>query len=309
MIGLDSSFADYRLYKVGEESLPENTYIICSEPSRKILYNPQMAGKELQETMEEVSKIFIDAATRKALPGKKLGGIVEFVLLSGGLYYGIARGFRETHGHALPQCFLGIKRQRVEGAEGQFRAVSTYENFESLPQDATVIIGDTIATGSTILRAAGELENAIAEKDGRLSSLIICSLACSTEGARKLGRMEKKLRERDPGFRLHLIVAEQLFHLMPDGTDLRFLREDSVMPDETRAYTLSRYGEALGKDMKCAIFDWGTRCKNPKAHYVEFMHFAKEALIGSGMDAKGRAELERMNAEAEEGMRAFEKTF
>jgi hypothetical protein len=198
---------------------------------------------------------------------------------------------------------LGIKRQKVEGSEGQFRAVSTYENFESLPQDASVIIGDTVATGSTLVRAIKELESAMDEKDGDIKRIVVCSLACSAEGARKLKKLEEKMAER--GSELHLVVAEQLFHLMPDGTDLRFLREDSAMPDETREYTLQRYGEFLGREMKCAVFDWGTRCKNPKAHYEEFLSFCDEALKGGQIDEKGLLEISRMRAGAQEGLRAF----
>ncbi len=307
MISLDSSKEDWRLYRVEQEEFPENTYIICSGPSRRILYNPQMAGRELQEEMERMSPLFIKAATQKALRGARLDDVVEFVLLAGGLYYSMARGFREVHGHALPQCFLGIKRQRIEGSEGQFRAVSTYENFESLPKESAVIIGDTIATGATIVRALRQLEDAAAEKEGKVRRLVVCSLACSTEGARRLGKLEKEMRARDPEFRIWLIVAEQLFHLMPDGTDMRFLREDVVVPEESREYTISRYGEALGKEMKCAIFDWGTRCKNPKAHYKEFLGFCNEILGNGNLDGKGRGEIERMRAEALRGMEAFGK--
>ena len=303
MIALEGENGDYRLYSVREESLPSKTSVICSDLSRSILYSPHLAGRELQERMEKMSRIFVDVITEKALKGVKLGHLVEFVLLSGGLYYSLARGFREAHGYALPQCFLGIKRQRVEGSEGQFRAVSTYENFESLPQDASVIIGDTVATGSTLVRAIKELESAMEEKEGKIRKVVVCSLACSTEGARKLKKLEEKMAEQ--GAELYLVVAEQLFHLMPDGTDLRFLREDSVMPDETREYTLQRYGEFLGREMKCAVFDWGTRCKNPKAHYEEFLCFCDEMLKGGRMDEKGLLEISGMRAGAQEGLRAF----
>jgi len=305
MISLESKKGDYRLYAVREENLPSSTYILCSDASRSILYSPYLAGRELQERMERMSHIFIDAMTETALKGIKLEHIVEFVLLSGGLYYSLARGFREVHGYALPQCFLGIKRQRVEGSEGQFRAVSTYENFESLPQDSCVVIGDTIATGSTLVRAIKELENAIEEKDGRIRKIVVCSLACSTEGARKLKKIEERMAGQ--GTELCLIAAEQLFHLMPDGTDLRFLREDSIMPDETRECTLEKYGEFLGKEMKCAVFDWGTRCKNPKAHYEEFLAFCEGMLENELLDEKGLAEIGRMRKGAQEGLREFDR--
>lgn len=309
MIKLDKKTAEYRLYRVEEPAIPGNTYIFCSDASRDILYNPHIAGKKLQEKMETLSKIFAGIAAEKGLKQCRFGDVVEFVLLAGGLYYNLSGGFRKTCGYALPECFLGIKRQRIEGTEGQFRAVSTYENFEALPQEAIVIIGDTIATGSTIIRAIGDLERASAEKDGKIKKIIICSLACSTEGARKLKKMEEKMKKADDGFALCLIVAEQLFHLMPDGTDLRFLREDSIMPEETREYTLRRYGEFLGREMKCAIFDWGTRCKNPAKHYEEFLEYADLMLGNPALDEKGEKEIKRMKEEAEREKQVFDRRF
>lgn len=309
MISLDYSKDGYRIYRVNHDDLPKNTYVFCSQLSRDILYNPQMAGKALQDKMEHLGPIFIEIATQKALKGTKVGNVVEMVLLAGGLYYSLASGFKKVHNCILPQCFLGIKRQRVEGSEGQFTAVSTYENFESLPTDACVIIGDTIATGSTLIRSIGDLERAVEEKSGTLKKLIICSLACGTDGARKLRKLEERLKEKYPGLEIYLIVAEQLFHLMPDGTDLRFLREDALMPDETREYTLKQYGQFLGKEMKCAVFDWGTRCKNPKKHYDEFLEFCEEILKDRDIDEKGRKEIERMKKETLAELDGFNRAF
>ncbi len=305
----DFSSEGFDLYRVEDGNVPENTYIICSKASRNILYNPHIAGQELQGSMEEMSSVFIKALTEKALKGTRLGDVVEFVLLAGGLYYFLAPAFRKVHGHALPQCFLGIKRQRVEGTEGEFRAVSTYENFESLPKEAVVLIGDTIATGATLVRAISDLEAAVDEKGGRLGKLVVCSLACSTEGARRLRKLEERLRERNKDFQLYLIVAEQLFHLMPDGTDLRFLGVDTMMPPETREHTMERYGDFLGKEMKCAVFDWGTRCKNPKKHYEEFLGFCGDILKDEEIDEKGKAEISRMKAETEKEISDLEKVF
>ncbi|MBD3210228.1 hypothetical protein GF318_02500 [Candidatus Micrarchaeota archaeon] len=308
MISPDISKEDYSVYRMEESGLPSNTYLLSSDASRSILYNPHVAGVELQTRMEKVSPLFIDAATEKALKGTRIDNMVEFVLLAGGLYYFMARGFRERHGLALPQCFLGIKRQRVEGTEGKFKAVSTYENFESLPRNASVIIGDTIATGATMVRALGELERASSEIRGKIDKLVICSLACSSDGAKLLKSLEDRMKRANPDFRMYLFAAEQLFHLMPDGTDMRFLGEKSMVPEQSREHTLERYGPALGKKMKCAVFDWGTRCKNPKKHYNEFLEFAEEILDGPELDEKGKSEIRRMQKEINEKLQSLEKT-
>jgi uracil phosphoribosyltransferase len=308
MIREEGKKEKYTLYKVEEERLPSNTYIFNSPYSREILYNPQLAGISLQRAMERVSPIFVEIATEKALRGEKRGDVAELILLTGGIYYFLAKGFRDVHGYSIPQCFLGIKRERVEGTEGDFIAVSRYENFEALPKNACIIIGDTIATGSTLVESLGKLENIMEAEGAKLNKLVVCSLACATSGARKLRELEKKMKERNPEFELCLIVAEGLFHLMPDGTDMRFLREDSILPESTREYTLERYGEFLGKEMKCAVFDWGTRCKNPARHYKEFMEFVEEILKNPGLDEKGRGEIERMKREVELETMGMEKT-
>jgi hypothetical protein len=302
----DYSNGRFTLYKVEGGSVPERTFILSSEASRRILYNPQIAGKELQDEMEQLSPLFIEAATEKALKGTKLGDIAEYVLLAGGLYYFMGYGFRKAHGFALPQCFLGIKRQRI--SESEFIAVSSYENFESLPKEANIIIGDTIATAATMQSSLKRLTDALDANGGRLNRLVICSLACSSEGARRIKVIEKDLKEKYPSMELTLIIAEQLFHLMPDGTDLRFLMKDAIMPDSTREHTLKTYGQALGSDMKCAVFDWGTRCKNPKAHYEEFLSFCEEVLAGGKLDEKGKGVIIKMKEEAESQLKRLETT-
>mgnify|MGYP003927637623 CR=1 FL=1 len=306
---LEARERKYRLYRVRKSDLPTNTYIFCSKASREVLYNPHTAGKILQERMEGLSEIFVDIAAKKALKGFNFENVVELVLLTGGLYYSIARGFRKVYGYALPQCFLGIKRYKVEGTEGEFKAVSSYENFEPLPENPAVIIGDTIATGSTVLTAIECLEKALNESNKRLRRLVICSLACSTEGARRIRKMEERMKEKNSHLDVFLVVAEQFFHLMPDGTDLRFLREDSLMPAETREYTLKKYGEFLGREMKCAVFDWGTRCKNPKKHYMEFIEFGEEILKNPMADEKAKNQIKRMISEAKEEMEIFKRAF
>jgi hypothetical protein len=248
----------------------------------------------------------MDAVGRLVLKGRKQGNITELIFLAGGLYYQLNHGFKKKFGAAIPQCFLGIKRQRVEGSDGAFTAVATYENFESLPDNATVIIGDTIATGATLQKGIYHLLDALETKGYGLENLVVCSLACSVNGARLMKEIEKRVKRDFPNANVYLFVAEQLFHLMPDGTDLRFLYDDAVMPEETRKRTLDVYGDFLGKEMKCAVFDWGTRCKNPIKHHREFLEWVG-SMRNAGVDVKAKAVLDRMEKETMQSLAEFEK--
>jgi uracil phosphoribosyltransferase len=286
--------------------LPD-TYIICSEAARSVLYSPNMAGKRLQDAMQKNSEIFARIASRHALAASKRASICELVLLSGGLFYFLNYGFKKEFSFALPQCFIGIQRQRVEGKPGTFRAVAGYENFESLPDNANVIIGDTVATGSTLVKGIQLLLDAAEDKGTSIASITIFTLAGSPEGARQLAKLNQShIQKQHPGCKVSFFACEMLFHLMPDGTDLRFLMPDSIMPEESRQEAAHRYGKYLSKNMRCAVFDWGTRCKNPREHYLEFLKYADKEMEGLKLDEKGRAVLLKMKKEAEKSLEEME---
>lgn len=296
---------NYREYKITDSRMVENTYLICDSASKEILLSPHIAGKPLQDKMESVAYSLIHAVGRNILKGKKLDQVAELIFLSGGLYYQLNSGFKKRYNRVLPQCFLGIKRQKIEGSVGSFTAVATYENFESLPDKGTIIVGDTIATGATLQKGIYFLLDAYAEKKYTLENLVICSLACSVDGAILLKEIEKKVKLNFPNAKVHLFVCGELFHLMEDGTDLRYLYSDSIIPDEMRTAIISSFGSELGTKMKCAVFDWGTRCKNPKKHYHEFLEFATH-LLNSKIEPKTNEVLTKMVSEVNSSLSSLE---
>lgn len=297
---------DYSLYRVSDEKLLPDTYIVCSDIARAVLYSPNLAGKKLQDTMEKNSSIFASILAKHALGGATRESVCELVFLSGGLYYALNYGFKKEFGFALPQCFIGIQRQRVEGKEGEFRAIAGYGNFESLPDNAHVIIGDTVATGSTLVKGIQLLLDEAEDRGTSIASITVLTLAGSTIGAQKLAKLAKThIIPQNPACKVSLFACEMLFHLMPDGTDLRFIMPDSIMPEESRQEALQRYGKYLSRNMKCAVFDWGTRCKNPKSHYREFLEYAGKELEGAKIDEKARSVLAKMKKETESALAEF----
>jgi hypothetical protein len=298
---------DFALYQVKEAGMLDDTYLFCSNEAREILYSPHIAGERLQGLLESLSVQFAEVLGKR-LSGVPRDRICELVFLSGGLYYSLNYGFKKQFGFALPQCFIGIQRSRVEGKAGEFRAMAGYENFESLPDHAHVIIGDTVATGSTLVKGIQLLLDAAEDKGKTIESITILTIAGSAAGARKLAVLAKKhVLPQHPNCKVSLFACEMLFHLMPDGTDLRFLMPDSVLPEESRSEAERRYGKYLSKNMRCAVFDWGTRCKNPKAHYLEFLDYCDKELSILRLDEKGRSVLLRMKKETQESLAEMQK--
>ena len=165
------------LYKLEGKGIPE-TYLMHSEPSQQILLHPEIAGKELKELAIKANAEFIKKAYPICLKGKRIDKICELVLMCGGNYYGTREAFENEFNASLRQAFIGVKRYQEDS---KWKAAIGYSNFEALPDDATVIIADTIATGSTLKEAIVELGRQAEKKNYNLDSIIVYTLAVRQE--------------------------------------------------------------------------------------------------------------------------------
>lgn len=271
-------FEYYRL--VRQAGFVKNSFIVRNQAFRDVLYSPQDAGITLQNKMKRAGSAFVHAVDEVVFKEEEVlrERVAEVVFLSGGIFYELNHGFCSEKKFSVPQCFLGIRRLKVEGTQGEFVAEADYTNFEALPDNACIVIGDTLATGATLYE--GLLETGrIAKKQGKkIKMVIFCTLAGPIKGGRNFSRVIDELKKDFADLEAYFICAEQVFHLMNDGTDLRFEGPDAIVPESSREYTQNVLGGWLDKKNKCAVWDWGTRCKDPLAHWEEFEIYAKKML-------------------------------
>jgi len=288
------------VYKVDHPKLPRNSYVFCMPQARKILYNPVVCGGELRELAVECNKVFLKAAWR-LVPGFKelrANEVAEIVVLRGGLGYSIDAAFNELFGGYLPRCFIGARRFRISGEE--FGAEISYCNFDPLPDDGVLLMGDTIATGASLGQVLDELEKELLRRDYSIRKLLMFSIAAAFRGCMRLSEWEERFREHWQNFKVYLFAAEALFGL-DEGTHLRFRKEgEAIVPEETKAYVSKAYGDyetAFLPGNICAIFDWGDRIFRLKQHLQDVMKFARSSLRVA-RDRKSREVLKRMEKEA-----------
>jgi len=288
------------VYKVDHPKLPRNSYIICMPQARQILYNPVVCGGKLGKLAVDCNKVFLRAA-RQLVPGFKelrADEVAEIVVLRGGLGYSIDVAFNELFGSYLPRCFIGARRFRISGEE--FGTDISYCNFDPLPDEGVLLMGDTIATGASLSQTLGELEKELLRRGYDIKKLLMFSIAAAFKGCTKLSELEEKFREHWPKFRVYLFTAEALFGL-DEGTHLRFRKEgEAILPEETKAYVSRVYGDYETSYLPgniCAIFDWGDRIFRLKQHLEDVMKFARSSLKVA-KDKKSREVLRRMEKEA-----------
>jgi len=293
---------EYVLYSPKVEGIPESSFIFSSKPSRALLSQQWLAGKDVQRLAEDASTVFLHIAKEHGpLKGLAPAQICEVVLLCGGIYYGIGKAFLRVFGKAAQQCFIGIKR--YQEPDGSWKANASYSNFEALKDNATLVIGDTIASGATMAKAISTIKEEVLRRNMRLNSIIVFSLAGGVDGVRRLRAVEEELRAIWPGFRMYYYGAEGIFHVEPNGTDMPFNNPNTVLTPEMSAELAKK--PLVFEKMKCCIFDWGNRCKNPIGHWHEFIEFCDE-LLSKETDPTKRAEIKRWRKKAERDIAKYQ---
>ena len=289
-----------RVYKVGHPKLPRNSYIVCMPQARQILYDSVVCGGKLRRLAIGCNKVFLEAAWHLVPNFRKLHAneAAEVVVLRGGLGYALDAAFDELFGSYLPRCFIGARRFRISGEE--FGTEISYCNFDPLPDNGTLLMGDTIATGASLSQTLGEVRDELLRRDYNIKKLLVFSIAAAFRGCTKLLELEEKFREHWPNFRIYLFTAEELFGL-DEGTHLRFRKEgEAIVPDETKSYVSKVYGDyetAFLPGNICAIFDWGDRIFRLRQHLDDVMKFSRSSLKVA-RDRKSREVLKNMERDA-----------
>jgi hypothetical protein len=280
-------------------------------PAQKILYNPIVCGRDLRRFSLECSKLFLRTAWTMLPSLRKLSArqLSEIIVLRGSLGYQFDVAFEQLFKLYLPRCFVGARRFRISG--GEFGADIFYTNFDSLPNDGILFTGDTIATGASLSRTLAVTRSELRERDYDVRGLLVFSIAGSFKGCTRLLEWEERFREWWPDFRIHLFVAEALFGLADNGTDLLFRREGEViLPDETKERVVKVYGDydtGFLPGNICAIFDWGDRNFKPERHLEDVLKFARSSLRVA-KDRKSKEVLKELILEAEGELKKLDQS-
>ncbi len=266
------------LYKVEREDLPENQYIIVCNEALEIHTKPWLCAEELHKLAKEIAKKFLKVAYYVVpLKDVTLDRVCELTILAGGLYYMLNEAFKEVFGRALQRCLISAKRYQLKN--GSWYAVVNYENFEALPDKAVILIGDTIATGSTMVNSLRKLRNAAVNLGYTVDKIIILTISGAVDGSRKLKLIEQEFKDLWENFKLYIFNCCAIFGLAPNGTDMPYGHPETIAPQHVMEYVNEKLTPELAKRL-CSIFDWGDRTKNPVKHLKELIelveHLEKE---------------------------------
>lgn len=217
-------------------------YLVHNSALEDLLFNRNLIGTEFRRSCLAASRHFIGHLADEC----SSGDVAELMILSKGMVYQLAEAFFQEIGSNLPTNLLATSRVAVTGDSADVEV--SYASLEA-PAD-TLLIGDTIASGATVIAALSRYLD-----EHPLSRIYILSYAGTLVGARRIAEF---CRERDvqPVF-LYGLAA---FGLGDNGFDLSFLHPETI----SRPSYIERAAEQFsGKPVSAVGWDFGSQCTAP----------------------------------------------
>ena len=225
------------------DGCPPELLIVENAALEGMLFNRNLVGIEFSQLCLEASGHFLchivdelDDAAQTA----------ELVILSKGLTYRIGEAYAGVTGVSLPMNLIATRRAEVHGDVVSIDAM--YERLDA--GGSTLIIGDTVASGATVVAALEAYQ-----RRSEVRRLYVFSFAGSRVGAQRIGDY---CRRRS--IRLTMLFGLAAFGLADNGFDLSFLDPDTHTRAEYREMARVQFD---GRPVSAVGWDFGSQVMAP----------------------------------------------
>lgn len=185
-------------------------------------------------------------------------------ILRGGLNFGLREALTDCYGwNQHTTCFISAQRARTTANPEEWHITENAYRKIYFPKTVSLVIGDVVATGTSLQYALNELLNT-AEADNVSIKNILFMTYGGDAALRILENVDDECRKRFPGYKQTSLVFLEGCFAVPDinskltirltGTDL--VRVGSVMAPE---FIESQYEAPTYPIERCTIYDAGSR--------------------------------------------------
>lgn len=258
-----------------------NAFIATTPETRAICNDPRVAGVEYTDNL-------CQACSRVFQFGKDLFGLVEdetviVNILRGGLNFGLRKALHTAFGwNTHTSCFISAQRARNTADSEEWHITENAYRKVYFPRVTSLVIGDVVATGTSLRYALNELLNTAQEAGTQLKDITFFTYG-GPKALEILTEIDTECRDRFPGFQgTNLIFLEGCFavptptselSIRLTGTDL--VRKDAVMAPE---FIESQYEDPTYPIERCTIYDAGSRACWVREYAQDVCHYWKQVL-------------------------------
>lgn len=271
---VDQGVDCYRLK--GRDFLNEY-YIVSEAETRKLMDHPEVVGYEVYEAL-------LKATSQTLYYLKRNGRITRANILSilrGALNYPLEESCYREHIRVHDISFLSS--ERVFKGGDMVGLDIRYSKLAVVP-DSTLMIGDIIASGETLVNCLKYVVEKYREEGARLRNIIFFTIG-GNKGIVLLEKLTAEIREFWPEFEGFItIYYEGIFSCYEEGdkgvsginrANIDFIWRDGIVSPAFRRQTLSLQNALFEK---CTIYDGGARRYEISEHIEEVLEFWKGML-------------------------------
>ena len=268
-----------RLYSILERVGSVESFIATSEGTRAICNDPGVCGiaytSRLRKACGGVLKLFSPLLSEKEA--------VVVNILRGGLNFGLREALGEAFGWNLhTTCFMSAQRARDDGDPENWHITENSYKKVYFPKTASFIIGDVVATGTSLRYGLGELFACAKEQGVDVRNLIFFTYGGPKAGE-ILAELDAKCREIFPNYNRTVLIYLEGCFTCPEldtpltirltGTDL--VRYGSLMAPE---FIESQYESPSYPIERCIIYDAGSRAFWLREYLEDVIGYWKQNL-------------------------------
>ena len=257
-------------YRLSGADFLNEYYIVSEAESRKLLNTPEIVGYEVYNCLiPSTSQMLYYLKEQKKVTTANILSI-----LRGALNYPLEESCYREHIRVHDISFLSSERvfadEEIAGLEIK------YSKLTMVP-DSTLMIGDIIASGATLIHCLRYVTDFYRNHGARLRNIILFTIGC-TNGIDILEDLTRDIREFWPEFEGFITVYyEGIFSTYEDKgvsginlPDVDFYWKDGIVAPEFHRETLSMCSPLFEK---CIIYDGGARRYEIHEHVEEVLAF------------------------------------
>ena len=271
-----------------------------SAAGAEVVARPYLVEAELCELAQRCSEDWIRWLESQGLIAADGATPLSLEILNGGKYYFSESAWNAVHPSQAPCGVLKLRARRGHASAASYGGaahndknlepgmelyqspgsdwcVRIWDIPETLAFTGPVLVGDTIATGTTLVGVLGWLVEKMAAA-GSVQDIHVFTIVGASEWSAGDGGVVEKLKHVDEtlgkhGKTLTLTFCNATFGLDANGTDLSPCPSNGAtwLPEALRMTTeLVGDGFPLAQ-MKCGVWDWGDRFRKPLDHLREVL--------------------------------------
>lgn len=257
-------------YRLTGGNFQNQYYLVSEEGTRKLLNQPEVVGFEVYNCL-------LRSTTRMMQHFHEKGQISSANILSilrGALNYPLEESCYQSRIRIHDISFLSSERvfhkDEIAGLEIK------YSKLAAVP-DSTLLIGDIIATGDTLVHCLKYVVDYYRKEGAQLRNIIIFTIG-GTTGLEIMERLTQEIRQFWPAFEGFIAVYyEGIFSTYQDKgvsginrPDVDFYWKDGMVTPEYREQTLQDQNTLFEK---CIIYDGGARRYEIRDHIEEVLEY------------------------------------